>query len=156
MRAWFFCAMWLCSVLAHADDGAQPFVRGSMQHIVQAHQGTPFILSVWSLSCSPCRDELALLGRLVQRHPKLRLVLVSTDTLDERGEIAFVLKANRLQRVESWVFAESYAERLRYEIDREWYGELPRSYFYDAKGRTQALSGKLAENELEQWMRGHE
>ena len=36
-----------------------------------------------------------------------------------------------LGKVEQWVFADPMPERLRFEIDRRWYGELPRTHFYD-------------------------
>lgn len=154
MRALAVALLLLCSAASHA--ATQPFVRGSLQQIVQAHRGHAFILGVWSLSCSPCRDELAMLGKLVRKHPALRLVLVSTDAPGDRAEIASVLKSNRLATAESWVYAESNSERLRYEIDRDWYGELPRSYFFDAQGRAQGMSGKLDMNEIERWVREHE
>ena len=156
MRRLLACLLLLAAAAAQADDGPRPFVRGSMQQILQAHRGQPFILGLWSISCSPCRDELAVLGRVMARHRKLALVLVAADAPGDGPALAKVLRGYRLQRAESWVFAESFTERLRYEIDREWYGELPRSYFFDAQGNAQALSGRLDAAVLEQWVRQHE
>ncbi|MDQ3267968.1 MAG: hypothetical protein M3P47_04480 [Pseudomonadota bacterium] len=58
-----------------------------------------------------------------------------------------------LKKAESWIFADSFVERLRYEVDTQWYGELPRTYFYDAQGYFSALSGKLVYAKIEQWIR---
>jgi hypothetical protein len=57
-----------------------------------------------------------------------------------------------LKKAESWVFADSFLERLRYEVDTQWYGELPRTYFYDAQGHAFALSGKLDYVQTERWI----
>jgi hypothetical protein len=47
-------------------------------------------------------------------------------------------------------------ERLRHEIDKRWYGELPRTYLRGREGRLEAVSGVLGEERLAQWLRaGH-
>ncbi|MDO8343138.1 MAG: hypothetical protein Q7T48_08070, partial [Cellvibrio sp.] len=69
-------------------------------------------------------------------------------------EIARTLQKYPLKKAESWVFADSFVERLRYEVDMQWYGELPRTYFYDAQGHALALSGKLDYAQIERWIRG--
>jgi len=43
--------------------------------------------------------------------------------------------------VERGEFAESDEERLRYSIDKNWYGELPRTYYYDTSHQVKTLSG---------------
>lgn len=129
------------------------FVRGSRQTIVAAHQGKPFILALWSLDCTHCRDDLEILGKLQAKYRTLELVLVATDTPAQRSEIQTVLKHHALQRAESWVFADSYTERLRFEIDAQWYGELPRTYFFDAAGGSTAVSGKIERDQVERWIK---
>ncbi len=130
------------------------FVRGSHQQIVSARAGKPFILSFWSLSCTNCRDDLAMFGKLAKKYRNFDLVLVATDSPEQNREISQTLQSYRLERTESWVFADSYAERLRFEVDKEWYGELPRTYFYDARGRVvTSLSGVLDHAQTELWIR---
>jgi thiol-disulfide isomerase/thioredoxin len=136
-----------------ADLEPQPFVRGSQQAIVTAHAGTPFVLSLWSLDCTYCRHDLAMLGRLQKDHPQLRLVMVATDPPSRRGEIAPTLAGLGVEG-ESWLFADAYAERLRYEVDTEWFGELPRTYFYDGKGERIGVSGSLDEEAVREWIIG--
>ena len=138
---------------ASAAEDTRQFVRGSHQQIVSSRTGKPFIISLWSLTCTNCRDDLALFGKLVKKYPNLDLVLVATDTPEQTQELVSTLNQYRLQRNESWVFADSVVERLRYEVDPQWYGELPRTYFYDAQGRAQAVSGKLDHAEVERWIR---
>src|SRR3989338_9304397 len=99
---------------AIAAQEIKPFVRGSYQQIVSARQGKPFIVSFWSLTCSYCVVELAMLKKLVKKYPKLDLVLVSTDTPEEEKEIAATLAKYSLDKAEAWVFADDYSERLRF------------------------------------------
>lgn len=131
----------------------RPFVRGSIKEIAAAHQGKPFILGFWSLTCAHCRDELSLLSKLSRRYPKLEVVLVSTDTPQEADAVAATLKRFSLDRAAGWVFADDFADRLRFEIDRKWQGELPRTYLYDPSGNISAFSGKLDPYQLERWVR---
>lgn len=133
----------------------RPFVSGSIKEITAARQGKPFILGMWSLTCTHCREELSLLSSMVKKYPNLDLVLVATDTLDESEGIAATLGQFGLGRAQAWVFADPFADRLRFEIDRKWHGELPRTYLYDPTHAVTAISGKLDRQMLEQWMNQH-
>ena len=148
-------AMVLClsAVCASAAQEANPFVHGSQQQIISARTGKPFILAFWSLTCTNCRDDLAMFGRLAKKYRDLNLVLVSTDSPEQKQEIADTLRQYHMERAESWVFADSYAERLRFEVDPQWYGELPRTYFFEADGRSTAISGKISRDQVEHWIR---
>lgn len=137
-----------------AEQETRPFVRGSYERIVASHTGEPFVVSLWSLTCTNCREDLSMFGRLAKKYPGLKLVLIATDSPDQNKEIEQTLLRYRLEHAESWVFAESYAERLRYEVDKEWYGELPRTYFFNAQGKVESsLSGVLDRAQTERWIR---
>ena len=56
-----------------------------------------------------------------------------------------------LKDKESWMFADSFVERLRSSIDPNWYGELPRSYYFDSNHRMQSHSGIVSEELLQAW-----
>jgi hypothetical protein len=56
--------------------------------------GKPFVVSLWSIDCAPCRLNLDMLGQMKKADPG-------------------------------------------------WYGELPRSYFYDAEHNMMSHSGIL-------------
>jgi thiol-disulfide isomerase/thioredoxin len=148
------CWLLLASTESFAAE-LRPFVPGSMKQILAARQGKPFILGAWSLSCVHCRDDLQLLGRFVRKHPALDVVLIATDTPAETAALSATLKQYGLQRAEAWVFADEFSERLRFEIDRNWYGELPRTWFIAAGGESQGVSGKLDVFHVEQWVQDH-
>ena len=141
----------LTAATAQAGE-PRAFVSGTLQKIAAAHQGKPFILGLWSQSCSHCREELTMLGQLMAKHPDTPLVLLSTDSLEESASVAATLQGYGLANVESWVFADPYTERLQYEIDNRWYGELPRTYLYEANGARTGHSGKLEMTFLQSWL----
>jgi thiol-disulfide isomerase/thioredoxin len=131
----------------------EPFAPGSHAQILAEHRDRPLVLAFWSLTCSHCVEELPLLGELARRHPRAAFVLVSTDTPEDAAAIAETLRAQGIERLPSWVFAGAAPERLRYEVDRRWRGELPRTYLYGRGGSVQAVSGKLDRGMVERWLR---
>jgi thiol-disulfide isomerase/thioredoxin len=151
MMRWFLLIGILCSAMANAQD-MKPFVRGSFQEIVSARQGKPFIVNFWSLSCTYCGVEMSMLKKLARKYPGLDIVLVSTDTPEDKNALSATLAKYSMSKFDAWVFADSYTERLRFEIDRTWQGELPRTYFYGAHNEVNALSGKLEYKQVERWI----
>jgi thiol-disulfide isomerase/thioredoxin len=137
---------------AQAAQETRPLQRGGYQQILAARAGKPFIVAFWSVNCTYCGAELAMFGKLLKKYRSLNLVLVSTDAPADEAEIAATLNKHALGRAESWVFADTHVERLRFEVDPEWYGELPRTYFFALQGGMKAASGKLEQLEVERWI----
>lgn len=142
----------LCIAQLSVAEGIKPFVSGSMAQIKATQQQRPMIVSFWSIDCPPCYKELRLWRELSRRHPQLNLVLVSTDAAESRAEVRQVLQEQGVTHLQSWQFADGNAQRLRYEIDTGWYGELPRNYFYAPGSEPLALSGVVDSNKVEQWL----
>jgi len=131
----------------------KPFYHNSLRKIESSYLGQPFLLSVWSRECAPCIKELATLARLKAEYPALNLVLISTDPIENTSETNSLLtELGHPNTVNSWAYADEQAEKLRYSIDKNWYGEMPRSYFYDSKGKRKATSGLLSEALLRNWI----
>lgn len=145
----------LTSTSALAGQPIKPFKQGSMKQIVAAHKDRPFILGLWSLTCTHCREELAMLGGLTKKYPGLDIVLISTDTPEESAAVAATLAQQGLGKAEAWVFADSFTERLRFEVDKKWHGELPRTYFFSAPNSAKAFTGKLDPQQVERWVQTH-
>ena len=97
--------------------------------------------------------ELDILKKLIKKYPGIDLVLVSTDTPEEEKSVSATLAKFSLGKADAWVFADSFTERLRFEVDKKWQGELPRTYFYSTKNEVTAISGKLEYKEVEQWVK---
>lgn len=137
------------------ESEVRPFGRDSLAEIRAARAGQPFIIKFWSLDCPPCRAELSKWGELTQRHPRLDLVLVNVDAEEHAGEAAELLDEHGLGRHQYWIFAHPFPQQLRLAIDPNWYGELPRTYFYSPDHSHHAVSGKLSAEQVERWICAH-
>lgn len=133
----------------------KPFVSGSLKKIQTAQSGSPFIISLWSIDCPPCYKEMETWRQLNQQHPDLKIILVATDDLEFQPDVLATTKQLRVDHFESWQFAEQNTDRLRFEIDKNWYGELPRTYLINAEGEATGVSGVIAYKTLEKWVESH-
>jgi thiol-disulfide isomerase/thioredoxin len=132
---------------AHADN-IQDFGPQTFAQLKSQFAGKPFIVSLWSVDCAPCRVELDMLGKLKQEDSSFPLVVISTDSIEKREEAADILQGYALDGVPTWMFADTFVERLRFSIDPMWYGELPRSYFFAPDHSFTAHSGILTAEKL--------
>jgi len=144
------CCCLLLPLAAAAEP--RPFVAGSLQEILAERSGKPFILALWSASCTHCPAELKLLGEMARRNPRLDVVLLATDTPEEAPQLHKLAADYGLARHAQWVFAHAQPELLRFQIDRRWYGELPRTYLYDAQHQREGVSGLMSRERLERWL----
>jgi thiol-disulfide isomerase/thioredoxin len=138
--------------LAHADS-FEPLTVESFAKIKADYKGKPFLLSLWSIDCAPCRLELELLGKQKTKDASFPLVLISADSLKQRETAFYILEEYSLDGLTSWMFADNFSERLRYSIDPNWYGELPRSYLFDASHAAFAHSGVLTQQQLASFLK---
>jgi len=139
----------------HAARAADPlpFGRGSWAALRAAHRGKPSVIHLWGLTCAPCLVEMPLWGKLVAERPDLRLVLVAADPVpQDPARVSEMLARSGLGKAESWAFADRFYERLRYEIDPAWGGELPRTLLIDRDGRVTILPGVADLAEVRAWL----
>jgi thiol-disulfide isomerase/thioredoxin len=152
---WSLWLLLLVAAWAQAGAEVRPFESGSLDTIRAARAQRPFILTFWSIDCAHCPKELKALGEIKKQYPKLDIVLVSTDHDSPPLPLADFAAQQGLAGVEQWVFADPQVERLRYEIDRHWWGELPRTYFFDAEHRLEGVSGVVPAGRLQRWAADH-
>ncbi len=129
----------------------KPFTAPSMEEIESRYREQPFLVALWSVTCQPCMHELTMLGKWRRQNPEIPLVLIATDGLEHSAAIKEKLAQLGLTTVDNWVFAENYVEKLRYNIDPAWHGELPRSYFYSPSSKRIAVSGAITRDQIESW-----
>lgn len=146
------CMSAVAPVNADDADSIKPFDQDSLDRILAARRGQPFLLVLWSIDCLPCRAELALLEESLGDHPDMDVVLVNADNYALRDKAHTVLSQYRLTPAEFWMFSDRQAQRLRYRIDHQWFGELPRSYFYDAGHARVGISGPISRAMIERWL----
>ena len=137
---------------AGATESIRSFTTGSLGQVLASREGRPFILVLWSLECQYCPTELKMLSELKRSHPKLDVVLIATDTVSDIPQLISRAESYGTGKFEQWVFAEDMPERLRLEIDGRWYGEVPRTYFYDQKHQREVKMGLVNKAFVEEWM----
>jgi thiol-disulfide isomerase/thioredoxin len=155
MRLSILFALLLCMASlgsAHAADPL-PFERGSWAQLRANHGGQPTVVHLWGLTCGPCLVELPEWGKLQAERPDLKLVLVAADPLPQDPErVTATLTRAGLDGSESWSFTDRFYERLRYEIDPAWAGELPRTVMIASDGKTTVLPGVADLAEVRAWL----
>lgn len=157
MRRIGFLALLLAFVSfgAHAAD-PQSFERGSWAKLRATHAGQPTVIHLWGLTCAPCLVELPQWGKLVNARPDLRLVLLAADPQPQEPErVSATLAKAGLGNAESWSFTDRFYERLRYEIDPAWAGELPRTIMIAADGTATVLPGVADLAQVRAWLDTH-
>ena len=145
------------ALLAATAAGAgelRVFDADSMRAIEREYAGSPFIVALWATDCPPCRRELALLSSFSADHPEVPVVLIATDPYDNAEAVDEVLESFALPGADTWCFGRAGAERLRYTIDPDWRGEMPRSYLYAEDGERLGISGPISRELLQRWL-GH-
>jgi len=147
----FVCLLMFKPVFA-IETEINPFVKGSFKQIQQNHKDKAYIVTFWSESCAFCMKELALLGKLIKIYPNVEIVSITTDPFLEEQTVNQILSSKKLQNLEKWVFADDYVERLYFNVDPAWRGELPLTYFFDRNNKMLKHMGIIKENELVSWL----
>jgi thiol-disulfide isomerase/thioredoxin len=95
-------------------DNIQGFGPQTFTAIKAQFAGKPFVVSLWSVDCAPCRVELDMLGQMKKADPDFPLVVISTDSIENREDAADILDEYQLAGETTWMFADSFVERLRF------------------------------------------
>jgi thiol-disulfide isomerase/thioredoxin len=143
------------AVALHAANAEQPipFERGSWAKLTAEHAGQPTIIHFWGLTCGPCIVEMPNWGKLLAERPDMHLVLVAADPLPQSPEqVNGAVQRAQLEHAESWSFADRFYERLRFEIDPAWNGELPRTLLIAADGSRTVLTGVADLSTVRKWL----
>lgn len=131
-----------CGTVAAAN--IQSFQLDSFDLIKKHHAGKSFVVMVWSLDCAYCLDSFRALEQVRQKW-KVDVVTIATDRVDDTETATLIgkkLRAGGLQS-QAWAYGDVPADQLKYRIDSKWRGELPRSYWFDAQGKSVAHSGVI-------------
>jgi thiol-disulfide isomerase/thioredoxin len=148
--ALFFLLSNFLALPSQAEPAAlKPFVSGSYKQLQDSNVNKPFMLVIWSITCSSCLKDMALLNTLHKAHPNINMVMLATDDASATEQIQEILAKNELSSLENWLFADDNAQKLRYEIDPKWYGEMPRTYFFDKNHEREGISGVLSQEDYE-------
>jgi thiol-disulfide isomerase/thioredoxin len=138
---------------APASEGSlKPFERGSWQQLLHSHAGHPTLVHFWGVTCGPCKVELPELGEFMKQHPKIDIVTISADLVPNLEPATKSMLQNAgLSSAENWIFSDGFAERLRFEIDPAWQGDIPRTMLISRDGEIATIEGSAEVAALEKW-----
>ncbi|NOU23758.1 MAG: hypothetical protein HOO93_18575, partial [Methyloglobulus sp.] len=70
----------LCAIAlsSHAEQKTtlKPFVPGSYQQLLDSNANKPFMLVIWSITCSSCLKDMALLNKMHKANPNINMVML--------------------------------------------------------------------------------
>ncbi|MFI3218233.1 MAG: hypothetical protein QX189_03850 [Methylococcales bacterium] len=145
----FFGLILLTNTAKAESPSLKPFITGSYQQLLSSNTGKPFMLAIWSITCPSCIKDMIVLNAVHKAHPEINIIMLSTDDIAETAEAQKILTNNQLTDVEQWIYAEENSQKLQFEIDPTWYGELPRTYFFDKTHQREGVSGVLSKKDYE-------
>jgi len=129
-----------------------PFEINTRNVIEKKYLNQPLIISFWSIDCPYCIDDLKKLGKALSKNKNVKLITVCVDGKESAKKAERILNLAHLPEHERYQYAEVDEDKLRYSIDSTWYGELPRTYFYDTTHQVTPLSGKISNSFLDAWL----
>jgi thiol-disulfide isomerase/thioredoxin len=139
-------------VPASHESELRSFERGSWQRLLHSHAGHPTLVHFWGVTCGPCKVELPELGEFMKHHPAIDIVTISADLVPNLSPATrSMLHDAGLSAAENWIFSDGFAERLRYEIDPSWQGDIPRTILISRDGEITTIEGSAEIAALETW-----
>ncbi|MCK1740699.1 TlpA family protein disulfide reductase [Bradyrhizobium sp. 139] len=147
-------AILIASVVAlDAAPALKPFERGTWQSVLKGHAGRPTLVHFWSVTCGPCRIELPLLAQFAKDHPGIDVVTISADLVPNLpAATQSMLDKAGLSSTENFIFSDGFVERLRFEIDPAWQGDIPRTMLISRDGTITTIEGSAEIADLEKWL----
>ena len=108
----------------------------------------------WGVTCGPCRAELPQWGRFAGERADLRLVTIDADLVPNAPTAvrAMLEQSGLSSRAENWMFSDDFVERLRYEIDPQWSGDIPRTLLVAPDGTVSSLEGVADFARISAWL----
>jgi thiol-disulfide isomerase/thioredoxin len=156
MKRMVFAGMLLLAGLS-AAPASEPsklkaFERGSWQQVLRAHAGHPTLVHFWGVTCGPCKVELPELGEFMKRNPSIDVVTIDADLVPNSDVAALsMLQGAGLSSAENWMFSDGFSERLRYEVDPAWQGDIPRTILISKNGDVATIEGSVEAVALQKW-----
>jgi thiol-disulfide isomerase/thioredoxin len=152
-HALFAAGLALCAAAPAAVAGdLEPFARGSYAVIRDAHAGRPLVVHFWSVTCPTCVAELADWARIARERREVDFVFVNADAAGDRARVEARMDKAGLRQQANFGFADDFVDRLYFEVDRNWSGELPFTALVGPKGETATVIGALDDPQIKTWL----
>ena len=114
--------------------------------------GQAAVVHLWGVTCAPCIVELPAWGEFVSGHPRLPVLFVHCDPVP-RDKVLATLRRAGLEGARNYAVRGPVDERLQFEFDPDWGGELPRTLLIDPRGGQRGISGSVDFAAILAWWR---
>jgi thiol-disulfide isomerase/thioredoxin len=142
----------VCAAASAAAADLEPFARGSYAMIRRAHAGRPLAVHFWSVTCPTCVAELADWAKIARERRDVDFVFVNADGAGDRARVEARMDKAGLRQEANFGFADDFVERLYFEVDRNWSGELPFTALIAADGAAATVIGAIDDPQIEGWL----
>ena len=122
-----------------------------LNEIIKNREGRVLLINIWATWCIPCKEEFPDLIKISNKYgEQIELIGISIDYPDE-VESKIIPFLNKLKpNFINYVNAEKDAERFINNLNPEWSGAIPATFFYDSEGKQFLFyEGKMSFEEIE-------
>ena len=122
-----------------------------LNDIINNREGKALLINIWATWCIPCKEEFPDLVKISDKYSeKIELVGISIDYPDE-VESKIITFLNEFQpSFINYVNVENDIEKFINNLNPEWSGAIPATFFYDSDGKQFLFyEGKLSFKEIE-------
>lgn len=144
----FACAMLLPSL--SMASSLQPLTAAEVPALLRAPAHGERIIALWALDCAYCEPNLDLLDKLQRSKPDVELIIVATDSIEQREAIEARLRQMKMDVHPIRAYAEASPERINFLLDPQWGGETPRVLVIRADGSRLGISGALTPAQMKE------
>ncbi len=130
----------------------KPYGRGGFATIVKAHAGRPLIVHFWSVTCPPCIVELPQWAKMLDERKDVDIVFVNTDDEEDRARAEARAEKVGLGKATHYGFADDFVEKLYFEADKGWRGELPFTALVSPDGAVTSVTGAVDDPLVVKWL----
>jgi thiol-disulfide isomerase/thioredoxin len=141
----------LAPVTARALD-FKPYGRGAFARLQKADTGRPLIVHFWSVTCAPCLAELPEWAKIARERKTIHIVFVNTDHDGDRSRAQARLEKAGLIEATHYSFADDFVDRLYFEVDKTWRGELPFTALIAPDGGLVTVTGAIDDPLIAEWL----
>ena len=113
-----------------AETTVRTFTPNSYSQLLNENDEKEFTLMFWSVECSPCLKELKHVSEN-KMYLSQKFIFVSIDNNQSPDQISMMIKKLKLTKQQHWVFQAGKEKEIIDSVDENWYGEVPRNYYFD-------------------------
>lgn len=107
-----------------------------LNEIVNKRMGRPLIINLWATWCIPCREEFPDLIKIAENYSEnVEVIGISLDYPDEIDSKILPFLSEHPPNFANYVNGEKDSENFINNLNEEWSGAIPATFFYDSSGK---------------------